>query len=411
MAYIGKSEDTKQVLDILEAGRLTQTPCILWGPPGVGKTELVRAIAARNNLPLFILLASTMDPTDINGLPAIKEMIIERPTVEYVQELNEDGTVITDMTGQPVVTEKYGTERSSVTVTEPTLQYWSEALIREGRGVLFFDEANNAVPSVQSTLLSVLQGRVVGRHTLPDDVWMIAASNDTADGADAWELAAPMANRFLHIEYRPNFNDWAEGMSVGWEKPTPKGLDTVKLQQERSIVTQFLKQHNSLWNAMPKDDAQRGKAWPSPRTWDKLSAMLAVIPKNREGSRFMAINGLVGEAAAVQYSKFLQGLRLPKYEDIMANPEKIEWSKLKAAEVRIILDMLIANMDAENFENTLKVTGVIAEEGGKADMVAAVSHTLHERLGIMHRQKRISPKLVLELMTKYAPFLKEAKID
>lgn len=411
MVYIGESKTTQTTLDLLEGGLLTQTPCILWGPPGVGKTELVRALAAKNNIPLYILLASTMDPTDINGLPAIKEITITKEIVVHKPMLDAEGKPMLDAkTQEPILEEVVESSEQTATITEPTLQYWAEGLIREGKGILFFDEANNAVPSVQSTLLSVLQGRVVGRHTLPDDVWMIAASNDVADGADSWELAPPMANRFLHIEYQGDFGDWCEGMSVGWNKSSGR-IDATNLQRERSIIVQFLRQHPGEWNNMPKDDASRGKAWPSPRTWDKLSAMLAVLPEDKAVSRNLAVRGLVGEAAANAYTRFVDGLRLPPYATILKDPESINWAKLKASETRVILDMLIGNLADDNVRDTLKAIDVIADKGEKADIVAAISISLHRKLQPFVRAGLVNGRDMLLLLQKYGSFLKDAAID
>lgn len=411
MVYIGESNTTKNTLEILEGGLLTQTPVILWGPPGVGKTELIRAIAAKRNIPLYILLASTMDPTDINGLPAIVNITIQKEVSTYKEMTDANGEVILDpKTKEPMLELVSEIKEQPATITEPTLQYWAEGLIREGKGILFFDEANNAVPSVQSTLLSVLQGRVVGRHTLPDDIWMIAASNDVSDGADSWELAPPMANRFLHIQYDGDFGDWCEGMSVGWNKPSGR-IDAARLQKERSIIVQFLRQHTTEWNNMPKDDASRGKAWPSPRTWDKLSAMLAVLPEDRPVSRDMAVRGLVGDAAAASFRTFVAGLRLPPYQDILSKPESINWPKLKAAEIRVILDMLIGNMNEENVRDTLAAIDVIATKGEKADIVAAISISLHRKLQPFVRAGLVTGKDMLMLLQKYGSFLIEAGLN
>lgn len=355
--YIGSSTQAKETSMLLEAGYVTKTPGILWGPPGIGKTDFVRALARKHNLNLFILIASTMDPADINGLPAIKEIIIERP----------DGT------------------KESITVTEPTLQYWAEALIREGRGILFFDEANSAVPAVQATLLSVLQGRIVGRHVLPDDVWMIAASNEVADGADSWELSPPMANRFLHITFTPVLQDWYEGMICNWGEEPKDDADAArlkKLQYSRAEVAGFVKQNPTLLHDMPKTSAGTGKAWASPRSWDAAARILSIIPKTPQtkGVRYKAVEGLVGKAVAVLYEKYEDGLRLPQYEDIIRNPDAVNWKSLSASETRLILDIVLANVSLETIEPTV---ALLSSEGlqHKADILAAITPMAIKQFG------------------------------
>jgi MoxR-like ATPase len=392
-AYIGDSDDAKTLLALLNAGRKTQVPSILWGPPGSGKTDIVRALARLNNLPLFILLASTMDPTDINGLPAIKRIIIERP--------QPDGSMT----------------REEITVTEPTLQYWAEALIREGKGILFFDEANNAVPAVQSTLLSVLQGRIVGRHVLPDEVWMIAASNETADAADGWELAPPMANRFLHINYSPNLEDWYNGMLLNWGKEVPPS-DTAEyqeflaLQQQRSEIAGYIKQNPSQLLDMPKLSSEAGKAWPSPRSWDAAARILTHIPKGEktQGVRYLALQGLVGKAAAVSYEKYEKGLKLPPYETILENPTKVNWKALSAAETRLILDIVTLNISPDNYEASFQVFGAVTDIGERQDIAAAMTKPLLKSIRQFTKTKQIDIAKLLPIIQRYAPFLKEAQI-
>jgi hypothetical protein len=391
--YIGESDDVKELLQILEAGLATQTPAIMWGPPGIGKTDLVRAIARKHNLPLFILLASTMDPTDINGLPAIKRITIERP----------DGS------------------KEEITVTEPTLQYWAEALIREGKGILFFDEANNAVPAVQSTLLSVLQGRIVGRHTLPNEIWMIAASNETADAADGWDLAPPMANRFLHIDVRPNLEDWYGGMIVNWgDDIDPNDKESYRnyilMQRQRTEVAGFVKQNPGLLLDMPKDSLARGKGWPSPRSWDAVARMLSRIPKpsathHTLGVRSKIVEGLVGKAAAVAYEKYEKGLKLPPYEVVITAPDKIKWKELSAAETRLILDVVVVNVSPKNLEQTLQVFGAISTIGERTDIAASMNKALLNKVKPFVRSGQVNMMQLLPTMKKYAPFLKEAMID
>lgn len=371
--FIGRSKNTKNTLALLEAGRLTQVPTILWGPPGVGKTALVRALARKHNLPLYILIASTMDPTDINGLPAIKS--IQLP----------DG--------------------SEATITENTLNYWAEELIRNGRGILFFDEASTATPAVQATLLSVLQGRLVGRYTLPDEIWMIAAANEAKDAADGWTLAAPMANRFLHIDYTPDLEDWYEGMTVAWGN---EEVDEREVEERVKIVS-FLKAYPSLVNQMPKDPEEAGKAWPSFRSWDALSRVLSQL--DDVSTRSIAQRGLVGPAAAKQYAEFERSLKLPDYSFVLAQPEKVEWEKSSSSEVYVILNMILNRLNTDNMEQSAKVFEVANTVGKKADVCTSLAFPLIDKINAVAGANRGEALKVLgPLLKSYAPYLAKAEI-
>lgn len=370
--FIGRSKNTMNTLAILEAGRLTQVPTILWGPPGVGKTALVRALAQKHNLPLYILLASTMDPTDINGLPALKSVVLP------------DGT--------------------EAIVTENTLQYWSDQLIREGRGILFFDEASTATPAVQATLLSVLQGRIVGRHTLPDSIWMIAAANEAKDAADGWTLAAPMANRFLHIDYAPSSEDWFDGMTVAWGKDD---VDPRELEERVKIVS-FLKAYPTLLNSMPKTPEEAGKAWPSYRSWDNLSKVLSNL--DDRSTRSMAVRGLVGQAASVQFAKFEDSLKLPDYDLVLKNPEKIDWEERSSSEVYVILSMILGRMTVETLAASAKVFEVANTKGKKADVCTALAFPLMDKVHLLTNGTASAMAVLAPLLKSYGPYLAKAEI-
>ena len=45
------------------------TPVMLWGPPGVGKSQMVAQSAARHRVPVIDIRLSQMEPTDLRGIP------------------------------------------------------------------------------------------------------------------------------------------------------------------------------------------------------------------------------------------------------------------------------------------------------------------------------------------------------
>ena len=45
------------------------TPVMLWGPPGVGKSQMVSEVAARHHVPLIDIRLSQMEPSDLRGIP------------------------------------------------------------------------------------------------------------------------------------------------------------------------------------------------------------------------------------------------------------------------------------------------------------------------------------------------------
>jgi len=63
-----------QLLTILEQEFVStrlghHTPVMLWGPPGVGKSDMVREVAHKHRAPVIDIRLSQMEPSDLRGIP------------------------------------------------------------------------------------------------------------------------------------------------------------------------------------------------------------------------------------------------------------------------------------------------------------------------------------------------------
>src|ERR1700735_2037473 len=135
-------------------------PIIFWGPPGIGKSGRVEEACAAAGLEVEPLFLSTLQPEDLSGIP-------------MPNTLAEGGvTRVCDL---------------------PQIQ----GLIAAKKGILFLDELTTARPAVQGAGLGVVYNRRVAGKRLPGGVRVIAAANPPEEAAGGWNLAPPMANRFL----------------------------------------------------------------------------------------------------------------------------------------------------------------------------------------------------------------------
>ena len=174
--------DTLAAMQILLAAGI---PVLLWGDPGTGKTHTVEAFARRAGWRTVSVIASIHDPTDFAGLP-----------------VRTDAGV----------------------VFEPPA--WARRTAeRDGMSLVFFDEVNTATPATQNALMRVvLEGRV-GDLELGESVRFAAAANPPSQNSAAWDLSAPLANRFAHLEWPVSFEDWKAGYLGGWPDPDPLDID------------------------------------------------------------------------------------------------------------------------------------------------------------------------------------------
>ena len=149
-------------------------PVFLWGPPGIGKSDIVSQITDDINGFMIDLRLGQMDPTDLRGIPF------------YNKDLNKMDWA-------------------------PPIDLPDEELAAEyDYIVLFLDEMNSATPAVQAAAYQLILNRRVGKYRLPDNVVMVAAGNRESDKGVTYRMPTPLANRFVHLEMRPDFSAWQE---------------------------------------------------------------------------------------------------------------------------------------------------------------------------------------------------------
>lgn len=233
----------------------------IWGPPGTGKSSLVKEEAARLGLPVIDLRGVTLEPTDVRGFPHIVDGRTEWTRPEFLPE--------------------------------------------SGEGVLFLDELAQAPGIVQSALLQLTLDRCVGEHRLPDGWRIVAASNRTEDRAGVGRVNAALLDRFLHVELELAFETWRE-----WA--IANGVS--------EEILAFLAFRTELFSAF---DAACVSS-PTPRSWALASHVLSRCGDDPAVVR-TALAGAVGDGAAVEFLGFREHARaLPSIETLVADPDGIE---------------------------------------------------------------------------------------
>jgi hypothetical protein len=234
-------------------------PVFIWGGPGIGKSAVVRQLAEDLAVPLQDVRALLLDPVDLRGLPFL------------------------------------GTDGRSKWATP-------EFLPQDGAGILFLDELNAAPAMVQAGCYQLVLDRKLGEYTLPKDWAIVAAGNRDSDRAVTTRMPTPLRNRFVHLEFEVDLQEWSEWAIEACIRPE---------------VIAFLRFRQELLSAFDRD----ANAFPSPRSWEFVSRILEATPDQAVEHELFA--GAVGAGAATEFSAFLKTFReLPNIDAILLNPLK-----------------------------------------------------------------------------------------
>jgi hypothetical protein len=323
-------EETLQALAIAIEARI---PVILWGPPGQGKSSVIRDLAEHSGRHLETVISSIREPSDFVGIPFVVD--------------------------------------GKTTLIPPD---WATRLSLVDAGLLFFDEISTAPPSTQSAMLRVVLERVAGDLYLGDNISIVGAANPPHQAADGWDLAPPMANRFCHLDWLLPADVVRLGFSTGWPKSDisslalDSGSVTSSLEQARLVVGSFLGARPDLVTQVPISSRDSGRAFPTPRTWDMAAQVIAHCDafEANVGTKRLLVNGLVGVGAASELLSYMENLDLPDPEDILKSPGIYDVPN-RADKVYAVGASIINAVNRDNSGNRWQDAGVafgrIAESG------------------------------------------------
>ena len=244
-------------------------PIFLWGPPGIGKSDIVGQITNDlGNSHLIDIRLSLWEPTDIKGIP-------------------------------------YFDSNAGTMVWAPPAELPSEEFAAQFDWVvLFLDEMNSAAPAVQAAAYQLILNRRVGQYKLPDNVMIVAAGNREADKGVTYRMPAPLANRFIHIEMAVEFDDWFQ-----W---------AVDNNQHKDVVGYLTFAKKDLYDFDPKSAS---RSFATPRSWAFVSELLD--DELDEGTTTDLVSGSVGEGLGVKFMAHRKvAASMPNPTDILAGKVK-----------------------------------------------------------------------------------------
>lgn len=353
---------------VLRAAMQADVPVLLWGAPGTGKTATIATLAKQRAVHMEVLIGSTMDPTDLGYLVPREDRLEVLPPAWAVR--------------------------------------LREALDRGQQALLFLDELSTAPPSVQAALLRVVNERQVGPVDLTG-CRMVAAANPTEEAAGAaMDLAAASANRWLHVAWHVDVAAWRNGMVNGWGAEQSPAVAAAR----RLVASYVAARGYSTLVDVPGRVADQGRGWPSPRSWDRLAAVLGALdtaggPQAAAASPVghAAAVGLVGHGHAAEFMAWCRDLELPDPEDVLAGRAQLpKRGDLLAA----ALSGMISAVEADHPDQEARIGQALTVlSGQRLDVAIPFASTLIRKLDA--DQRRRLPREATQLLAEAVRKLRE----
>jgi hypothetical protein len=246
-----------------------QRPIFLWGPPGIGKSDIIKQLGEELEAHVIDIRLSLWEPTDIKGIPyfdANAGRMNWAPPIELPDEVEA---------------------------------------AKHKNIVLFMDEMNSAAPAVQAAAYQLVLNRRVGTYRLPDNVLIVAAGNREADKGVTYRMPAPLANRFVHLEMAVNWDDY-----FSW---------AVDNKVHKDVVGFLTFSKKDLYDFDPRSSS---KAFATPRSWSFVSELLFDDEEDKDTLTDL-ISGAVGEGLAIKFMAHRKvAAKLPNPTDILSGKVK-----------------------------------------------------------------------------------------
>jgi hypothetical protein len=244
-------------------------PIFLWGPPGIGKSDIVKQLGEELEAHVIDIRLSLWEPTDIKGIPY------------------------------------FDANAGKMAWAPPMELPDAEMASQHKQIILFMDEMNSAAPAVQAAAYQLVLNRRVGTYKLPDNVLIVAAGNREADKGVTYRMPAPLANRFVHLEMAVSWDDY-----FGW---------ATENRIHKDVVGFLTFSKKDLYDFDPRSSS---KAFATPRSWAFVSELLFDDDED-ENTLTDLVSGAVGEGLAIKFMAHRKiASKLPNPTDILKGKVK-----------------------------------------------------------------------------------------
>ena len=263
----------------------SKRPIFLWGPPGIGKSDIIKQLGTELEAHVIDVRLSLWEPTDIKGIP-------------------------------------YFNSNTNTMVWAPPAELPSMEMASQHKNIiLFLDEMNSAAPAVQAAAYQLILNRKVGTYQLPDNVSIVAAGNRESDKGVTFRMPAPLANRFVHLEMTVQWDDYFD-----W---------AVENQIHKDVIGFLSFAKRDLYDFDPKSSS---RAFATPRSWSFVSELLTDDDCD-EGTLTDLVSGSIGEGLAVKFMAHRKiASKMPNPSDILSGKVK----KMDSKEISAMYSLTIS---------------------------------------------------------------------
>ena len=340
-------------------------PMMIWGPPGIGKSDLIAGVCNEyaNSLLIDVRLP-LWEPTDIKGIP-------------------------------------YYSANDNTMKWAPPTELPSEELAAQYDTIfLFLDELNGGAPAVQAAAYQLILNRKVGTYKLPDNVVIVAAGNRETDKGVTYRMPKPLANRFVHYEIRVDFEDW-----LTWATNNDISPDVV------GYLT-FAK--SDLYNFDPSSNE---RSFATPRSWAFVSELLDDVEDFTDEEITDMVSGAIGEGTALKFkahravaSKLPNPTLILTGEVTTLKTKEISamysLSTSMAYELKAVYDQIGRDVTKEEFDGMLDNVLGFMMKNFDPEMIIMATRLVFMQYGVTANLRKMSNWP--EFMKNYGHLIKEA---
>ncbi|BBB22701.1 conserved hypothetical protein [Abyssogena phaseoliformis symbiont OG214] len=277
------------------------TPVMLWGAPGIGKSQIISQVATKNGVNIIDIRLSQMEPSDLRGIPFKNGDLVDWSVPSLLPDSKRHGE----------------------------------------QGILFLDEITSAPPTVSAAAYQLILDRRLGDYIVPEGWVIFAAGNRQGDRGVTYSMPAPLANRFSHFELDVNLDDW-----VAWAYENNIDERIIGFLRYRpEHLFEFDAKHNPV-------------AFPSPRTWEFVHRALNKFGTDLSLFR-QAASACVGEVAGVEITTFVEHMADLPDLDAIINGESVSIPKELDLQYAICAALTGRAIDVKGTDHAEKVWGNI----------------------------------------------------